>query len=157
LARPPDPALEGQLSYLRAYILARQGKWEDAVLVLHQALERLGSGHFLTGAVLDTLGRVYAGKCNFRAACDFYHQPILCKQRTGDGAGLVLSYEELARVYIEWDHLDQAEEQLNAGLRVAQKLGDRPGEARIINHLGRSALARGDHELAQGKKTAAKW
>jgi class 3 adenylate cyclase len=169
MPRPPDPALEGQLAYLRAYILARQGRWDEAGLSLHQALERLGSGHFLTGAVLDTLGRVYAGKCNFRASCDFYHQAILCKQRPvcptpgrGDGElidepGLVLSYEELARVYIEWDHFDQAEEQLNAGLRVAQKLGDRPGEARIMNHLGRSALFRGDRELAAGKKTAAKW
>jgi serine/threonine protein kinase/class 3 adenylate cyclase len=157
LPRPPDPNLEGQLAYLRAYILAREGHWEDAALILHQALERLGSGHFLTGAVLDNLGRVYAGKCNFRASCDFYHQAILCKQRTGDEAGLVTSYEELARVYIDWEHLDQAEEQLNAGLRVAQKLGDRAGEARIINHLGRSALARGDRESATGKKSAAKW
>ncbi len=157
LPRPPDPNLEGQLAYLRAYILAREGHWEDAALILHQALERLGSGHFLTGAVLDNLGRVYAGKCNFRASCDFYHQAILCKQRTGDEAGLVTSYEELARVYIDWEHLDQAEEQLNAGLRVAQKLGDRAGEARIINHLGRSALARGDREAAAGKKSAAKW
>jgi serine/threonine protein kinase/class 3 adenylate cyclase len=157
LPRPPDRALEGELAYLRAYILARQGRWEDAVVVLHQSLERLGSGHFLTGAVLDTLGRVYAGKCNFRSACDFYHQAILCKQRAGDESGLVLSYEELARVYIEWDHFDEAEEQLNAGLRVAQKLGDRPGEARIMNHLGRNALARGDREAAQGKKTPAKW
>jgi class 3 adenylate cyclase len=157
LPRPPDPNLEGQLAYLRAYILAREGRWEDAALVLHQALERLGSGHSLTGAVLDNLGRVYAGKCNFRASCDFYHQAILCKQRIGDEAGLVTSYEELARVYIDWEHLDQAEEQLNAGLRVAQKLNDRAGEARIINHLGRSALARGDREAAAGKKSAAKW
>jgi serine/threonine protein kinase/class 3 adenylate cyclase len=157
LPRPPDPNLEGQLAYLRAYILAREGRWEDAALILHQALERLGSGHFLTGSVLDNLGRVYAGKCNFRAACDFYHQAILCKQRIGDEAGLVTSYEELARVYIDWEHLEQAEEQLNAGLRVAQKLGDRAGEARIINHLGRSALARGDREAVAGKKSAAKW
>jgi serine/threonine protein kinase/class 3 adenylate cyclase len=157
LPRPADPILEGQLAYLRAHILAREGRWEDAVLILHLALERLGSGHFLSGAVLDNLGRVYAGKCNFRAACDFYHQAILCKQRTGDETGLVTSYEELARVYIDWEHLDQAEEQLNAGLRVAQKLGDRAGEARIINHLGRSAFARGDRESAAGKKPAAKW
>jgi class 3 adenylate cyclase len=157
LPRPPDPFLEGQLAYLRAHILSRQGRWEDAILALHQALERLGSGHFLTGAVLDTMGRACAGKCNFRAACDFYHQAILCKQRTGDETGLVTSYEELGRVYIDWDHLDQAEEQLNAGLRVAQKLGDRTGEARIMNHLGRSSLARGDREMEEGKKSAAKW
>src|SRR5205823_4377144 len=69
---PPDSALRAQLAYLRGYRLARLGHWDEAVPVLHEALGLFGREHFLTGQVLDALGRTYAGKCNFQAAREFY-------------------------------------------------------------------------------------
>jgi serine/threonine protein kinase/class 3 adenylate cyclase len=156
LVTPGDVALEGQLLFLRAFVLSRQGDWDRAVDALHQALEMLGSEHPLTADVLDTLGRVCAGKCNFRSACEFYQQAIASKERAGDEIGLIHSHAELARVYIDWDQLDRAEEQLNAGLKLAQKRGDEVGEALMINHLGRVAYRRGERDADAGRKPAAK-
>jgi class 3 adenylate cyclase len=158
LVTPGDVVLEGQLAYLRAFVLSRHGRWDEAIDALHQALEKLGPEHLLTADVLDTLGRVYAGKCNFRSACEFYQHAIACKERAGDEPGLILSHAELGRIYIDWDQYDRAEEQLNAGLKLAQKRGDEVGEALMINHLGRIAYRRGEREAAAGRKAAArKW
>src|SRR5262249_19748493 len=156
IARPPDPALDGTLAYLRALLLARQGAWNESAPLLHQALGAFGREHFLTGMVLDHLGRVYAGKCNFDAAREFYQQAIVCKTATSDEDGLIVSNEELGRLYLEWGELDRAEEQLQAGLRLAQKRGADDCQAQLFNHLGRVALARAARELAAGKKAAAR-
>ncbi len=158
LVPPGDGALEGQLAYLRAFVLSRQGRWDEAINALHQALEKLGCEHPLTADVLDTLGRVYAGKCNFRSSCEFYQQAIRCKEQAGDEPGLIHSHAELGRVYIDWDQLDRAEEQLSLGLKLAQKRGDEVGEALMMNHLGRVAFRRGEAENEAGRKSAArKW
>src|SRR5207248_1532010 len=122
--RPLDRILDGLLAYEQGFILSRDGQWEEAIPVLDQALEHLGHEHFLTGTVLDALGRVYTGKCNLLAACEFYHQALECKQRVSDEAGLVLTYEEIGRAYIEWEQFDRAEVELEAGLMVAERLGD---------------------------------
>ncbi len=154
--RALDRILDGVLAYLRGYIHSREGKWEEAIPVLHQALEQLGRDHFLTGSVLDTLGRVYAGKCNLQAACEFYHQALACKQRAGDEGGLVLTFEEIGRLYIESEDFDRAEAELEEGLQVAERLSDEAAQARLQNHLGRVALYRGEREAAMGKQAAAK-
>jgi class 3 adenylate cyclase len=156
LVTPGDVALEGQLAFLRAFVLSRQGRWDDAVGALHQSLEKLGSEHPLTADVLDILGRVCAGKCNFRSACEFYQQAIACKERASDEAGLVLSHAELGRVYIDWDQYERAEEHLGAGLKLAQKRGDDLAEALMLNHLGRIAFRRGEREDGAGRKAAAR-
>src|SRR5436853_199835 len=78
-----DIALKAHLNYLEGYLLARQGQRGDAVPPLHEALSLFGRGHFMTGAVLDCLGRVYAGKCNFDAAREFYQQALRCKKEVG--------------------------------------------------------------------------
>ena len=155
-AHPPDAYLDATLAYLRAYVLSRLGRWEEAVPLLHQALGQFGRAHILTGAVLDIMGRVYAGKCNFQAAREFYKHAIVCKQQAGDEAGLIVSYEELGRLYLDWDQGDAAEEHLSAGLRVAQKFGDEGGQAQLLNHLGRVTLARAERETALGRKAAAR-
>src|SRR5205823_6005130 len=83
---------------------------------------------------------------------------IGCKERAADDAGLVVSHAELSRVLIDWDQLDRAEEELSAGLKVAQRLGDEVGEAMMINHLGRVAFRRGERETDANRKAAArKW
>jgi class 3 adenylate cyclase len=156
VAHKPDTALDGVLAYLRGYILSRQGGWEQAIPLLHQALEHLGRDHFLTGAVLDALGRVYAGKCNLLASCEFYQRALECKTQAGDEKGIVLTCEELGRLAIEWEDFDRAESQLEAGLQVAERIDDEVGQARMLNHLGRVALYRSERELAAGKQAAAR-
>jgi class 3 adenylate cyclase len=157
LAAPSDQRLQGEIAYVRASVLARQGGWEEAALALHQALEHLGRDHPLMGAVLDLLGRVYGGKCNFRAACEFFQQAIAFKIERDD-PGLAYSHEELGWLYVDYGQLDRAEEELTAGLHVAQRRGDELAEARLINHAGRVALARADREIeANNLPAARKW
>jgi class 3 adenylate cyclase len=153
--RPADPSLDATIAYLRGFVLSRLGRWEEAVPLLQQALGQFGREHFMTGAVLDVMGRVYAGKCNFQAAREFYKLALECKRQAGDEAGLSVSYEELGRLYLDWDQPDAAEEQLSEGLQLAQRRGDEGGQAQLLNHLGRVALARVEREVAQGKKASA--
>jgi serine/threonine protein kinase/class 3 adenylate cyclase len=151
-----DLALKGHLNYLEGNLLARQGQWGEAVPPLHEALSLFGRGHFMTGAVLDCLGRVYAGKCNFDAAREFYQQALRCKREVGDETGLLLSHEEAGRLFYDWGRLDRAEEVLQAGLRLAQRAGDAGAQAQLFNHLGRVALVRADEDLAAGRKSSAR-
>ena len=154
--RPSDPLFDATLALLRGTLLVRHGGWDEAVPLLHQALALFGREHFMTGRVLDQLGRVYAGKCNFDAAHEFYSQAILCKTEAGDEPGLVVSHEETGRLLLDWGRLDRAEEVLQDGLRLAQRLGDDNGQAQMFNHLGRIFLLRGEHEAALGRKAAAR-
>src|SRR5439155_221543 len=108
---PAETALETVLREFRAAGFERGRTRAVAGLALHQALEKLGRDHPLTGAVLDMLGRVYAGRCNFRAACEFYQQAIAFK-RQHDEAGLALSHEELGWLFVDYGQLDRAEEEL---------------------------------------------
>jgi class 3 adenylate cyclase/tetratricopeptide (TPR) repeat protein len=155
-AVPPEWALEAHRAYQRGYLLTRRGRWQEAVAPLTQALTLFGRDHFLTGRVLDALGRVYAGKCNHHAAIEFHRQAILCKQNVNDEEGLVLSYEELGRLHVEIGQLDRAEELLQAGLRLSQKNQDEGAEAQLFNHLGRVAMARAEREETAGKHTHAR-
>jgi class 3 adenylate cyclase/predicted Ser/Thr protein kinase len=161
-ARSPDRApaddtvLRATIAHTRGTIFAHQGKAEQALPQLNEALALFGKEHFNTGRVLDTLGMVYAGKGNFHVAREFYEQAIEYKQRQDDEAGLALSHGQLGRLYLDWGHLDQAEEHFQTDLRLAQKLLDERGEAQMYNHLGQVALARGLREAAAGRKAAAR-
>ncbi len=154
--RLQDAALGAHLAYLEGVLLSRQGRWEEAVAPLHAALGTFGRKHFATGRVLDWLGRVYAGKCNFDAAREFHQQAIVCKKDVGDEAGLLLSHEHAGRLFLDWGQLDKAEELLQAGLRLAQRAGDDGAQAQLFNHLGRVAMARGEREAAVGRRSAAR-
>jgi class 3 adenylate cyclase/tRNA A-37 threonylcarbamoyl transferase component Bud32 len=155
-AAPSDPLLQAHLALLRGVLLDRQGGWDEAVAEFHQALGQFGRGHFMTGRVLHRLGRAYAGKCNFDAAREFFQQAIRWGKEAGDEPGLLLSYEEAGRLFLDLGQLDRADDLLLLGLRLAQRTGDRNGEASLCNHLGRVALARGEREAAAGKKSSAR-
>ena len=105
----------------------------------------------MTGRVLDTLGMCFAAKGNFPVAREFYEQSIRYKQRWKDEAGIAVSHGQLGRLYLDWGHLDEAEHHFQEDLLLAQKLHSRGSEAQIYNHLGQTALARGEREAAAGK------
>src|SRR5205823_1304392 len=58
--------------------------------------------------------------------------------------------------FLDWGHLDRAEEVLQGGLRLAQRGGDEGAQAQLFNHLGRVALARAEQEMSFGKKASAR-
>jgi serine/threonine protein kinase/class 3 adenylate cyclase len=148
-----DTILQATLAHLRGSILSHEGKTEQALHHLHEALALFGKDHFAAGRVLDTLGMVYCGRGNFRMAREFYEQAIHFKDRCQDQPGLALSHGQLGRLYLDWGHLDQAEEHFQIDLRLAEKLLDKRGEAQMYNHLGQVALARAEMELAAGRKS----
>jgi class 3 adenylate cyclase/predicted Ser/Thr protein kinase len=151
-----DTILQATIAHTRAAVLVHQGKSDQALPHLHQALALFGKKHFVTGRVLDTLGMAYAYKGNFPVAREFYEQSIRYKEAFNDEAGIAISHGQLGRLYLDWRHLDEAEHHFQEDLRLAQKIRSRWSEAQIYNHLGQVALARGEREAAAGRKAAAR-
>jgi class 3 adenylate cyclase/predicted negative regulator of RcsB-dependent stress response len=155
-ADPADAMLQATIAHVRGATLVHQGKCDEALPHLHQALDRFGKGHFMTGRVLDTLGMAYAYKGNFPVAREFYEQSIRYKQGRDDEAGIAISHGQLGRLFLDWGHLDEAERHFQEDLRLVQKLRSRWSEAQIYNHLGQVAMARGEREAAAGRRAAAR-
>ena len=153
---PDDVALRASIAHTRASALVHMGRSDEALPHLHRALDLFGRTHFMTGRVLDTLGMAYAYKGNFPVAREFYEQSIRFKKTCDDEAGIAISHGQLGRLYLDWGHLDQAEEHFREDLRLAQKLRSRYSEAQICNHLGQVATARGERQAATGKRAAAR-
>jgi class 3 adenylate cyclase len=148
LADPTDSPLLARLALARGTAFLHQGKPDLALPLLHHALEYAGPDTFTTGRVLDAMGMVYAGKDNFHAAREFYGRALRLKERFGDEPGQALTHGQLARLYLDWGHLDRAEYHFNEDLRIARRIGDVHGEVQLYNHLGQVALARGDWPTA---------
>jgi serine/threonine protein kinase/class 3 adenylate cyclase len=153
---PDDRALQATIAHTRAAALVHVGQCDAALPFLHRALDLFGREHFMTGRVLDTLGMAYAYKGNFPVAREFYEQSIRYKRQFDDEAGVAISHGQLGRLHLEWGHLDEAEQHFQEDLRLAQKIRSRWSEAQIYNHLGQVALARGERELAAGRKAGAR-
>ncbi|MFO0877038.1 MAG: protein kinase [Gemmataceae bacterium] len=151
-----DGMLQATIAHTRASSLVHLGKCDTALPHLHRALEGFGRTHFMTGRVLDTLGMAYALKGNFPIGREFYEQSIRLKQQCNDEAGIAVSHGQLGRLYLEWGHLDEAERHFQEDLRLALKLRSRWSETQIYNHLGQLALARGEKELAAGRRASAR-
>src|SRR5262249_18282761 len=81
---------------------------------------------------------------------------IACKEALGDEAGIALSHGQLGRLYLDWGHLDQADEHFQADLEIAQKNLHDANAVQMYNHLGQLALRRGNREAAAGRKSAAR-
>ncbi|MBY0228605.1 MAG: tetratricopeptide repeat protein, partial [Gemmataceae bacterium] len=149
-----DPMLEAAVAHTRGAALVHLGRCDEALPHLGRALDLLGRSHFMTGRVLDTLGTAYSTKGNFPIAREFYEQSLRFKRGFDDDSGVALSHGQLGRLFLEWGHLDEAEEHFQADLELAQKLRSRYSEAQIYNHLGQVALARGEAEAQAGRRPA---
>jgi class 3 adenylate cyclase/Flp pilus assembly protein TadD len=138
-----DPVLGATLAHFRGAVLHHQGRADAALPYLHEALELLGKGHFVTCQVLDTLGMVYAAKDNFPAAREFIERAIHCKQAFQDEPGLALSHGQLGRLALDWGDRAEAEYHFQADLDIAERRGDAGSAAQMYNFLGQLALAGG--------------
>lgn len=153
---PADAMLQATIAHTLAANLVHTGQSDAALPRLHRALELFGPDHFMAGRVLDTLGMAYAYKGNFPIARSFYQESIRRKQVCNDEAGIAISHGQLGRLYLDWGHLDEAEGHFQEDLRLVQKLRSRWSEAQLYNHLGQVALARGDREVACGRRSTAR-
>ncbi|MGL4550301.1 MAG: tetratricopeptide repeat protein, partial [Gemmataceae bacterium] len=149
-----DPMLAATVAHTHGTALVHLGRCDAALPYLHHALEGFGREHFMTGRVLDTLGTAYGAKGNFPVAREFYEQSLRFKRRFDDDAGIAISHGQLGRLFLEWGHLDEADEHFRRDLELAQRLRSKFSEAQIYNHLGQVALARGEREAAAGKRAA---
>src|SRR5262249_13070167 len=125
-----DPPLHGCLDRTRGFLLARKGRWDEGIAVLHRALARFGRDHFMTGDVLRTLGRAYAGQGNFNAAREFLEQSLRCKRACKDEAGESLTLRELGQRHFSWRYLDRAEQYFRDALHIARRRQD---DAEVAN------------------------
>lgn len=141
-----DSVLRGAIIHQRGVVAYWRGQYALAMNHLHNALELLGSEHFVTGRVLDTLGMVYWGKNNFDVARELYQHAIHLKKRFEDERSLAVTYGLLGRLYLDWDMLDKAQEHFQLDLQLAQKCQDAHMQALVYNELGRAALIRGQQE-----------
>jgi hypothetical protein len=153
---PRDHILQASIAHQRGFCDYSEGRLTEALAALRQALDLCGRDHFLTGHILDTLGRVYARKNNFHAAREFYEQARLCKQRFGDDWAVADSLRGLGALYLDWDELDRAEETFQTALELSQQSQDERGRARSFNYLGRIAIEQGEREARAGRRVAAR-
>jgi class 3 adenylate cyclase len=150
-----DPPLRATLAHLRGSALGHEGKAEESLPHLHEALTLFGRAHFAAGRVLDSLGMAHAARGQFHVAREFYEQAVRHKEQAEDEPGLAVSHGQLGRLFLDWGRLDEAERHFQTDLRLAQNLLDQRGEAQMYNHLGQVALARAERDLAAGRKSGA--
>jgi class 3 adenylate cyclase len=153
---PHDTALRAGISYQRGFWLYHKGDLDGALTALHEALNVCGRDHFLTGAVLDTLGLVYANRNSFHTACELLERAIRAKERFGEDRAVSRSLRQLGQIYLDWGQTEQALTSFQEGLRLAQRCQDERGQAATFHYLGRGELALGEREAAVGRRSAAR-
>jgi class 3 adenylate cyclase/predicted Ser/Thr protein kinase len=153
---PGDHILQASIAHQRGFYHYSEGRLNDALTALLQALDACGRDHFLTGQVLDTLGLVYARKDNFQAAREFFEQARLCKERFGDDRAVADSYRCLGALYLDWEDLERAESAFESALEHSQRAQDERGRARSFNYLGRIATCYGENESSAGRRGSAR-
>ncbi len=82
----------------------------------------MGSDHFGTGRVLDTLGMVYAGRDNFHAAEEFFQQAIARKSGMGRPARPGRQPRQPRPAHLEWGNLERAEACFLQDLAIARTI-----------------------------------
>jgi class 3 adenylate cyclase/uncharacterized protein HemY len=137
-------------THCRGAVYYHQGRLDQALGRLHEALRLFGTEHFSTGRVLDTLGMVYASKSNFQSAREFYEKAIECKRRFQDDASIALSHGQLGRLHLDFGDLNRADKHFQDDLEISERIGDKRGVAQMYNHLGQVALARHQWQKAAG-------
>jgi class 3 adenylate cyclase/tRNA A-37 threonylcarbamoyl transferase component Bud32 len=140
----------GTIAQCRGAVLFHEGRSDLALRELNEALEIFGSEHFSSGRVLDSLGMVYSGRHDFHMARDLYLKAIEAKTKVDDQAGIALSHGQVARLYLSWGRLDEAEVHLRKDLQLSVQARDERSVAQTQNHLGQVALARGEWAEAAG-------
>jgi class 3 adenylate cyclase len=142
-----DPIFLATVAHVRGSIYYHQGD-DRAISLLHKALSIFGKDHFSTGRVIDSLGMVYATKDNFHAAREFFNRAIECKEKSKDAAGIAVSHGQLGRLYLDWGNPRKAKDHFSANLKISRQIGDKRGEAQMMNFSGNAAMATGDWKEA---------
>ena len=137
-------------THCRGAVYYHQGRIDQALGRLHEALLLFGTEHFAAGRVLDTLGMVYASKNNFQSAREFYEKAIEYKRRFRDEASIALSHGQLGRLQLDLGDLNRADKHFQDDLEISERIGDKRGVAQMYNHLGQVALARHQWQKAAG-------
>ncbi len=143
---PAKPALTGALIGLRGLVYGYQGKPEQAIPELQQALrlfrradDPLGmanAAHSL-GVCLNDLGRLKEAEANFKEA-------IRVWERLGFQSGLSLSMSQLARTYGRQGLLEEAWQMAQQAFRTAHENNLLRWEATALSVIGEVAWLRGD-------------
>ena len=120
---------------------------DEAIDKLYEALEFLGSSHFGTGRVLDTIGMYFANRHAYGLALEFYEWALELKQKFSDQLGIALSHGQIGRLHLEWGHLDLAEQHFQKNLEISER-NDEHGVAQMYNDLGRVEMARKNYSSA---------
>jgi class 3 adenylate cyclase/uncharacterized protein HemY len=137
-------------THCRGAVCYHQGRFDEALVRLHEALGLFGTDHFAAGRVLDTLGMVYASKNNFQSAREFYEKAIEHKRRFQDEASTALRHGQLGRLHLDFGDLNRADKHFQDDLEISERIGDKRGVAQMYNHLGQVALARQQWQKAAG-------
>lgn len=138
----------------RAYL--DQGRLVDAERLIDQALAVVGPSDSPRGIALalDARGWLCEFAGNHEAAAAAYTEAVQVSQRHGLGIE-----EEIAQINLGWSHMiaddPLAWVALEAGVKVARRLGDRDGEAIAERLLAERALLVGDWDACESHAEAA--
>lgn len=97
---------------------------------------------------LDSLGDVAWRFGDFDKARDYYAESLALYRKVGDPLNIGLSLASAGRLYVDYDHYQEAEPLLTEGLSFLNRTPDLRGRAYCLNALGRLALFQGEVKLA---------
>ena len=135
---PRDAATRADAQRGLASVLIATGRLDAAAGVLVEALDTaaLAGDPTVIGRVWVESGILSYRRRDFGAARDHQARARLAFLESDDGVVIAEVFAAIANIDMAEGELDAADEQLRLALAEYREIGDRAGEARILNNLG---------------------
>lgn len=135
---PSDAATRADALRGLASVYIVIGRLDDAATVLTDALEAasLAGDPTVIGRVWIESGILSYRRRDFETARDHQARARLAFLESDDGVVIAEVFAAIANIDMAEGELDSADEQLRLALAEYREIGDRAGEARILNNLG---------------------
>jgi tetratricopeptide (TPR) repeat protein len=131
-------------------IARMQGRMDEAVQYLQQALEITREDRFEKAHIIVELGQIDRLQGRWNSAESHFRQALRIFQRLSSRSGEGSALNELGRLARLRGQLDEAEHYLRQSLDINRELNHRLGESTNLNQLGFVATARNQVNEADG-------
>jgi tetratricopeptide (TPR) repeat protein len=143
--------LEGQAIWGLGHHAWVQGDLAKAVHLMREAKKVFEETEDLIdlGEVMRNLGRVLREQGDLDAARDALQHAVRLADQVGNLRMRSLAHDELAKMWVQRDNLEQADEAAGLAVKLARSAGDRLYWARAVGTQGLVASNRGDQARAR--------
>ena len=144
----------------RGWVLARQGRFPDAIEALQQGLQASpGTPKGVIGELLVQLTRAETVVGHIQDALTHAEQAMEIFEDLGDLKGLVSAYRVATDPYLSLERLDDAANKLKRGIELAERIGAAQELGACLINLGLVELKRGalDEAIACDERAVANY